>query len=171
MPLAVCQQEVNLMKHKKVELVETEKPLLLVFDPSPVFLRILEVILRRAECDVEIASFQELRMAKFWLSGQMDKQKAAWLPFESPWDAYPALRPPTVAIVNLGFPTQIREDVLDWLRRLSGKTSIITTSTKETLLDQEEHWDEAYWHQVVAHLPQPVKVDDVVERVIAVLSH
>ena len=45
----------------------------------------------------------------------------------------------------------------------------MTTSTYEELLGQEDRWDEAYWRHVVSHLPKPVTVESVVERVVAVL--
>ena len=93
-----------------------EKPLLLIVDPTTTFPLILAVALRRAGCqDVEIVSFQKTAMAAFWLSGKMDQTKAAKYPFVSPWDAYPALRLPTLAIVHLAFPADEREEVLDRL--------------------------------------------------------
>ena len=58
---------------------------------------------------------------------------------------------------------------MDRLYLLSRDTKIITTSTKEELLRLEGRWDEVYWRRVVSHLPQPVTVEDVIERVVAVL--
>lgn len=165
MPLAVCQQEEKPMTSEK-----PEKPLLLIVDPTPTFPLILTVALRRADCqDVEIVSFQKTDMATFWLSGKMDQTKAAKYPFASPWDAYPALRLPTVAVVHLAFPADERERVLDNLYCLSRTTKIMTTSTKEELLALENRWDEVYWKQVVSHLPRPVTIPDMVERVTALL--
>jgi hypothetical protein len=146
-----------------------QKPFLMVLDPSLVFLQILKVALRRAECEVEMVSFQQTEMATLWLSGEMDKKKAAKRPLATPWDEYPALRPPTIAIVSLGLPPHEREVVMDRLYLLSRDTKIITTSTKEELLGLEDRWDEVYWRRVVSHLPQPVTVEDVIERVVAVL--
>ena len=163
MPLAICQQEVN-MKPEKNEL-----PLLLIVDPSLIFSQFLKVTLRRIGREVEIASFQQTATAISWLSGEMDKKKAAKRPLATPWDEYPALRPPTIAIVSLGLPPHEREVVMDRLYLLSRDTKIITTSTKEELLGLEDRWDEVYWRRVVSHLPQPVTVDDVIERVVAVL--
>jgi hypothetical protein len=164
MPLAICQQEVNMKSEKN------EFPFLLIVDPSLIFSQFLKVTLRRIGREVEIASFQQTATAISWLSGEMDKKKAAKRPLATPWDEYPALRPPSIAIVSLGFPVDERNGVLDRLYCLSRNTKIITTSTKEELLDQESHWDEVYWTRVVAHLPKPVTVEDVVERVVAVLS-
>jgi hypothetical protein len=146
-----------------------QKPFLMVLDPSLVFLQILKVALRRAECEVEMVSFQQTEMATLWLSGEMDKKKAAKRPLATPWDEYPALRPLTIAIVSLGLPPDEREVVMDRLYLLSRDTKIITTSTKEELLGLEDRWDEVYWRRVVSHLPQPVTVEDTIERVVAVL--
>jgi hypothetical protein len=165
MPLAVCQQEENPMISEKLE-----KPLLLIVDTTPTFPLILTIALRRAGCqNVEIVSFQKMAMATFWLSGKMDQTKAAKYPFMSPWDTYPALRLPTLAVVHLAFPAHEHEEVLDRLYCFSRTTKIMTTSTKEELLALENHWDEVYWKQVVSHLPRPVTIPDMVERVTALL--
>ena len=146
-----------------------QKPFLMVLDPSLVFLQILKVALRRAGYEVEMVSFQQTEMATLWLSGEMDKKKVAKRPLVTPWDEYPALRPPTIAIVSLGLPPDEREMVMDRLCLLSRDIKIITTSTKEELLSLEGRWDEVYWRRVVSHLPQPVTIEDVIERVVAVL--
>ena len=86
------------------------------------------------EYEVEMVSFQQTEMATLWLSGEMDKKKAAKRPLATPWDTYPDLRPPTIAIVSLGLPPDEREVVMDRLYLLSRDTKIITTSTKEELL-------------------------------------
>jgi hypothetical protein len=169
MPLAVCQQEVKRMIHKIVELVKAEKPLLLVVDPSLVVAQILNVTLRRAGCEVEMVSFQQTEAAIFWLSGEMDRTKAAKRPLATPWDSYPDVRPPTIVIVSLSFSPDEREEVLYRVSCLSRTIKIITTSTKEELLDQDNDWRERYWTRVVSHLPQPITVEDVIERVVTVL--
>ena len=159
------------MKHRKVELIPSEKPLLLVVDPSRVFPQILNATLRRAGCEIEIIAFQKTEMAFFWLSGEMDREKAGGkYPFTSPWDVYPALRHSGLAIVSLGFPIQERERIMDWLYVRSPTTKIITTSAEEELPDQDDCRDELYWQHVVSHLPRPVAVKDVVEQVVSVLS-
>jgi CheY-like chemotaxis protein len=157
------------MKQKKVELVPSEQPLLLVVDSSLVFLRILQAALRRAACDVEIVAFQEAAMADAWLSGTAKEQQNVAYPFASPWDKYPEVRPPTIAIVSLGLPIDERDVVMDRLFVLSRETKIITTSTQEELLHQASHWDEGYWRHVVSHLPKPIRCEDVIERVITAL--
>lgn len=165
MPLAVCQQEEKPMIFEK-----PEKQLLMIVDLTLTFPLILTVALRRAGCqDIEIVSFQKTDMATFWLSGKMDQTKAAKYPFGSPWDAYPTLRLPTLAIVHLAFPADERDRVLDRLYCLSRTTKIMTTSTKEELLALENRWDEVYWKQVVSHLPRPVTIPDMVERVTSLL--
>ena len=161
------------MKHRKVELIPSGKPLLLVIDPSLVFPQILKATLRRADCEVEIIAFQQTEMAVFWLSGEMDRKKAGGkYPFTSPWDAYPELRHPTLVIVSLGFPIEERERIMDWFYVRSPTTKIITTSAliEEEVPDQDDYRDELYWRHVVSHLPQPVRVEEVIERVIPVLS-
>ena len=63
------------MKHRKVKLLHSEHPLLLVFDPSLVFPPILKATLRRAGFEVDIVAFQQVEMAVFWLTGEMDREK------------------------------------------------------------------------------------------------
>jgi hypothetical protein len=170
MPLAICQQEVKPMKHKKVELIPSEEPLLLVVDPSLVFPQILKAILRRIGSEIESVAFQQTEIAAFWLTGEMDREKAEKYPFTSPWDAYPALRLPTIAIVSLGFPIEEQERIMDWLYVRSPTTKIITTSAEEELHNLDNYRDELYWRHVVSHLPKPVTVENVVERVVTVLQ-
>jgi hypothetical protein len=152
-----------------MKLIKPEKPLLLVVDPSLVLAQILNVTLRRAGCEIEMVSFQQTEIAIFWLSGEMDRAKAVKRPLATPWDSYPDVRHPTIVIVSLGFSPDERERVLDRIYCLSRAIKIITTSTKEELLDQGDHWDERYWTRVVSHLPKPVTVEDVIERVVTVL--
>jgi hypothetical protein len=158
------------MKHRKVKLLHSDAPLLLVVDPSLVFPLILKTTLRRAGFEADIVAFQQAEMAIFWLTGEMDREKGKKYPFTSPWDAYPALRLPTSAIVSLDFPIDERERVMDWLYVKSHRTKIITTSTStEEEHNQDESRDELYWRHVVSHLPQPIMVEEVSERVIPVL--
>jgi hypothetical protein len=157
------------MKHKKLGLVKVEKSLLLVVDPSLVVAQILNVTLRRAGCEVEIVSFQQTEAAIFWLSGEMDRTKAKKRPLATPWDRYPALSPPTIAIVSLGFPIDEQEHIMDWIYVHFRPTKIITTSTVEELHALDDSRNELYWRHVVSHLPQPVTVEEVIERVVAVL--
>ncbi|MBA2678651.1 MAG: hypothetical protein H0U76_09710 [Ktedonobacteraceae bacterium] len=155
--------------NKKVELIHAEKPLLLVVDPSPVFLGIIKAALRRAGCEVKSVSFQQTEKATFWLSGAMDREKAEKYPYPTSWDHYPALSNPVLAIINLGFPLDDRERVMDWLYVHHHTTKIITTSTKEELLALGDDRDELYWRLVVSHLSQPITGEAVLEQVVPVL--
>ena len=153
-----------------MKLQPLEKPLLFVVDPAPTFPLILSATLRRAECtEIEIAAFQTTDMATSWLSGTMDQKKATY-PFTSPWDAYPTLRHPTIAIVSLSFSPDERNRVMDRLYCQSPKTSVITTSTQEEYLAMDDSWDEVYWRRVVSHLSRPARDTDVIERVIPFLA-
>jgi hypothetical protein len=144
-------------------------PFLLIVDPTPTFPLILKAMLRRAECpEVAIAAFQTTEQATFWLSGKMDQEKAKY-PFVSPWDAYPAFRPPTLAIVSLHFLPDERDHVMDRLYCCFPKTAILTTSTLDAYRAMDNRWDEVYWRRVVSHLSRPAREIDVVERIAPLL--
>jgi hypothetical protein len=138
-----------------------ERPVLLILDPSLTFSRILTIILNREGYDVEIVAFQEVGMALFWLSGEMDRRKAHY-PFVSPWDHYPALKPSTLAIVSLAFPAHHCNHLLALLLlQEPPRPHLFTTSTKEELSVNQS---QGYWGHVVSHIPRPLKVADVLER-------
>lgn len=151
-----------------MKLQPLDPPLLLIIDPAPTFPRIVSVILRRADCPVEVIAFQTTELAIFWLSGNMDTKKATY-PFCSPWDAYPPLRRPTIAIMSLSFSLDERDLVMDWLYVHHRSTKIITTSTDEEVHALGDDRDELYWRHVVAHLPRPTRSTEVIERVTAAL--
>ncbi len=147
-----------------------DPPLLLIVDPAPTFPLIMSAILRRADCLIESIAFQTTKLAIFWLSGEMDQEKAMKRPLATSWDEYPPLRSPTVAIVSLSFSLDERDRVMDWLYVHARTTKIITTSTEEELQALGDYRDEMYWRHVVAHLSRPLTVEDVVERVVHALS-
>ncbi len=158
-----------LSQEEKMKITLIPVPLLVVIDPTPTFPLILKAILRRAECpEVSIAAFQTTEQAIFWLSGKMDQKKATY-PFVSPWDAYPALRPPTIAIMSLHFLPDERDSVMDRFYCHFPKTALLTTSTQEAYLAMDNRWDEVYWRRVVSHLPRPAREIDVVERIAPLL--
>jgi hypothetical protein len=144
-----------------------QSPFLLVIDPTPTFSTILKAVLRREGYEVEIVAFQQPGMAIFWLSGEMDRRKAAKRPLASPWDEYPALKPPTVAIISLAFPTQVCNRMLALLLLQEPRAHLFTTSTMEELAASQS---QEYWRHVVSHIPRPLKVDDVIERLIPFLQ-
>lgn len=150
---------------KKVELIH--KPFLLIVDPLPTFSKVLAALLRRAGHESEIIAFQEPQIAHLWLSGLMDCEKAEKYPFTSPWDAYPPFRRPTLAVVNLAFPAKMRKQVLSTLWRQ--QVVVVTTSTEE-VLRRETCWDERYWSAVVTHILRPLRTEDVLERLLALLA-
>jgi hypothetical protein len=157
----------EMRKKMKITLVPT--PLIVVVDQTSTFPLILNLALRRAACpEFTIAAFQTTELAACWLSGTMDQQKARY-PFGSPWDAYPALRPPTIAIVSLHFLPDERDRVMDRLYCQFPKTAIITTSTQEAYLAMDDRWDEVYWRRVVSHLPRPAREADMIERITPLL--
>ena len=154
-----------------MKLQPLDPPLLLIVDPAPTFPLILKAILRRASCDeVEVVTFPQPEQAIFWLSGQMDQEKATKYPFFSPWDECPALRRPMIAIVSLSFPLDERDRIMDWLYVRYRATKIITTSTDEEVHALGDDRDELYWRRVVSNLPRPARDTDVVERVIPFLT-
>ncbi|MBA2391974.1 MAG: hypothetical protein H0V70_04435 [Ktedonobacteraceae bacterium] len=153
-----------------MKLYPLDPPLLLIVDSAPTFPLIVSVILRRAGCPVEVVAFQTPELAIFWLSGTMDEKKATKYPLGSPWDAYPPLRRPAIAIVSLHFPPDERDLVMDWLYVHSRRTKIITTATEEEMQAVGDDRDELYWRCVVAHLPRPARDTDVITHVTAALA-
>jgi hypothetical protein len=148
-----------------------DPPLILVVDPASTFPLILKAVLRRADCsEVEVVAFPTPEQAIFWLSGEMDQEKATKYPFFSPWDEYPALRRPMIAIVSLSFPLDERDRIMDWLYVRYRATQIITTSTDEEVHALGDDRDELYWRRVVAHLPRPAQSTEVIELVVAALA-
>ena len=144
-----------------------ERPVILILDPSLTFSRILTVILNREGYDVEIVAFQEVGMALFWLSGEMDRRKTHY-PFVSPWDHYPVLKPSTLAIVSLAFPASHCNRILALLLLQElPRPHLFTTSSKEELSANQS---QEYWRHVVSHIPRPLKVVDVLERLLPFLQ-
>ena len=140
-----------------------QSPFLLVVDPTPTFPTILKASLRRAGYEIEIVAFQQLGMAIFWLSGEMDRRKAAKRPLASPWDEYPALKPPTVSIVSLAFPAQACNRLLGLLLLQEPRAHLFITSTMEELSASQS---QEYLRHAVSHIPRPLIIDDVLERLI-----
>lgn len=143
-----------------------QKSLLLVVDPTPTFAPILKIALRRGGHEVETVAFQRTGMAVFWLSGQMDRRKAAKRPLPSLWDDYPEFRPPTLAIVSLAFPAVACNRVLALLMLQEPRPHLVTTSTEEELAANQSY---AYWRHIAAHLPRPLIMDEVRQRLTPLL--
>ena len=152
-----------------MKLKPLDPPLILVVDPALTFPLILKAVLRRADCsEVEVVAFPTPELAIFWLNGEMDEKKTKY-PFGSPWDAYPARRRPTIAIVSLSFSLDERDRIMDWLYVHYRSTKIITTSTDEEVHALGDDRDELYWRRVVSHLPRPARDTDVIEQVLPLL--
>lgn len=144
-----------------MEPMKPELPLLLIVDPSTTLPPILKAILRRACQEMEIVSFQKTDQAIFWLSGAMDYRKATKYSLLSPWNAYPALKSPTIAIVSLDFPARQRDRMMALVCLQEPYPHLFTTSaTKGHFICRNlKSWK--YRKHIVSHIPIPVNVDEM----------